>query len=85
LQKTLILLGQMSGFGRRHLFIRQQTAVINSMRPRCGLDRVSLSKSCFAANSMLRWHDHVTGEARWPAMKEEPRLRATATAAARDR
>ncbi len=33
----------------------------------------------------LRWHGRVTDEARWPAMKEEPALRATATAAARGR
>ena len=52
---------------------------------RFGLDRVNLLKSCFAASWTLRWQGRVTNEARWPAMKEEPKLRATATAAARDR
>jgi hypothetical protein len=34
---------------------------------------------------ILRWRGRVTDEARWPAMKQEPALRATATAAARGR
>jgi hypothetical protein len=31
------------------------------------------------------WHGRIMGEARWPAMKQEPKLRATATAAGRGR
>jgi hypothetical protein len=55
------------------------------LRPKCGLDRVSSLKSCFAPNWILRWHDRVTDEAGWRAMKKEAALQATATVAERGR
>src|SRR5258708_1671274 len=54
------------------------------LRPKCGLDRVSSSKTCCGASSRRRFHGHVTGAARCPAGKEERALRATATAVGRD-
>jgi hypothetical protein len=51
----------------------------------CGLDRVSLSKSCFTASSTLRWHGRDTDEARRPAIEDVRTLPGTATAAARGR
>ncbi len=53
--------------------------------PKFELDRVSSSRNCSAPSSTQRFHGRVTGAVRCPAVKEERALRATATAAGRDR
>ena len=55
------------------------------IEPTCVLEPRNSLENLSAASLTLCWHAGVTGEARWPAMKQERALRANATAAGRGR